>query len=57
MPPKAQYRILQGTATAIQSELNKLNTDASWKPILMTSVPIAGGTSLCVIAEHLIGTS
>jgi hypothetical protein len=54
MPPKVQYKVLQGTATAIQMELNKLNIDASWRPILMTSG--ADGTNLCVIAEHVIGT-
>jgi len=55
MPPKTQYRVLQGTATAIQAELNKLNIDASWKPILMTSISTAGGTNLYVIAEQVIG--
>jgi hypothetical protein len=56
MPPKVRYKVLQGTAPAIQTELNQLNIDASWRPILMTSTACADGANLCVIVEHVIGT-
>jgi hypothetical protein len=54
--PKAEYKVLQGTAPVIEKELAKLNNITPWSPILMTSTPAVSGTVLYVIVEHMIGS-
>jgi hypothetical protein len=53
---KAEYKVLQGAASVIQTELVKLNNISPWRPILITSTPGVSGTVLYVIVEHMVAS-
>jgi hypothetical protein len=54
MPPQAQYKILSGTSSEVEHQLQVLNNTGSqpWKPLMMTSVMTPKGVRVDVLAAY-----